>query len=227
MTTPASPPTAAPKYFNVITYIDGFNLYYGMKESGLNRFYWLDLRLLSILLLRPGQKLVEVKYFTSRVSDPADKRKRQSDYLEALQAHCGLKAIEGQFLSKPVECHGCGRIWPDHEEKMTDVNIATDMLTDAFRGRYDTALLISGDSDLVPPIRAIKALFPAKRVIVAFPPKRYSRHLADTAHGHVFIDEAKLGAAQLPEEVTKPDGYVLKRPASWTAPPSPPTGGTP
>jgi uncharacterized LabA/DUF88 family protein len=219
-------PVTAEKYYRVITYIDGFNLYYGLKEGGLNRFYWLDLRMLALQLLRPGQKLQEVKYFTARVSDPPDKRKRQSDYLEALEAHCGIKPFEGHFLAKSVECHGCHRVWADHEEKMTDVNVATEMLTDAFQGRFDTALLVSGDSDLVPPIRAIRRLFPKLRVIVAFPPNRFSRDLVNNAHGHVFIDEPKLGRSQLPDEVTKPDGYILKRPPSWTAPPAAPGGTT-
>ena len=210
-----SSPPAAEKYDRVITYIDGFNLYYGLREGGFNRFYWLDLQMLSLQLLRNQQKLAEVKYFTARVSDPADKRKRQTNYLEALQTHCAIKPFEGQFLAKPVECHGCGRRWPDHEEKMTDVNVATEMLTDAFQKRFDTALLISGDSDLVPPIRAIRKHFPALRVVVAFPPKRYSKNLANTAHGFVFIDELTLARSQLPEEIAKPDGYVLKRPPSW------------
>lgn len=26
----------------VITYIDGFNLYFGLKQAGLKRYYWLD-----------------------------------------------------------------------------------------------------------------------------------------------------------------------------------------
>ena len=221
-------PIAAERYDRVITYIDGFNLYYGMRERGLNRFYWLDLQLFSLHLLRPPkQKLETVKYFTARVSDPADKRKRQSDYLEALFAYRGIRPFEGQFLSKPVACHGCGRTWPDHEEKMTDVNIATEMLTDCFEGnegKCDVLLLVSGDSDLVPPIRAIRRLFPKKRVIVAFPPGRHSINLQNVAHGHFYIDEATLGQSQLPDEVTKPDGYVLKRPASWSAP-TPPAGG--
>ncbi len=213
--TTASSPTTDVTYSRVITYIDGFNLYYGMKSGGFNRFYWLDLRMLSLQLLRPQQKLVNVKYFTARVSRPPDKQRRQSVFLEALQVHSGIKPFEGHFLAKQVECYNCGHVRYNFEEKMTDVNVATEMLTDAFQGLYDTALLISGDSDLVPPIRAIRKLFPTLRVVVAFPPNRYSKNLANTAHGHLFIDEPTLGRSQLPNEVTKPDGYVLRRPPSW------------
>jgi hypothetical protein len=42
---------------------------------------------------------------------------------------------------------------------MTDVNIATQILIDAFQDKYDMTMLISGDSDLVPPIRTIHELF--------------------------------------------------------------------
>lgn len=52
----------------VSVYVDGFNLYYGLKSKGWRHYYWLDLRRLSEKLLRPGQRLVMVRYFTARVS---------------------------------------------------------------------------------------------------------------------------------------------------------------
>ena len=71
----------------VVAYVDGFNLYFGLKSMGWQRYYWLDVPALVENLLLPGQHLVETKYFTSRVSASAidrDKPKRQSTYLEAL-----------------------------------------------------------------------------------------------------------------------------------------------
>ena len=44
------------------------NLYHGLKSKGWRRYYWLDLRRLVENLLRPGQRLVMVRYFTARVS---------------------------------------------------------------------------------------------------------------------------------------------------------------
>jgi hypothetical protein len=98
---------------------------------------------------------------------------------------------------------------------MTDVNIATELLTDAFHDKFDTALLISADSDLKSPVTKALALFPAKRVVVAFPPGRNSVVLAQTASGCLHIGRGKIAASQLPERITKPDGYVLQRPAEW------------
>jgi len=54
------------------------------------------------------------------------------------------------------------------------VNIAIALTSDAFRDQFDTALLVSGDSDLTGPVLQIKQLFPAKRIVVAFPPARSS-----------------------------------------------------
>ena len=51
----------------VAVYVDGFNLYYGLRSKGWRRYYWLDLRRLSEQFLRPGQRLVMVRYFTARV----------------------------------------------------------------------------------------------------------------------------------------------------------------
>ena len=60
---------------------------------------------------------------------------------------------------------------------MADVNIAVQLSTDAFDDRFDTALLISGDSDLTTPLRTVRAKFPAKRLIAVFPPGRQSFEL--------------------------------------------------
>ena len=51
----------------VTVYIDGFNLYYGLRAKNWQRYYWLDVRRLSEHLLRPNQLLVGVHYFTTKV----------------------------------------------------------------------------------------------------------------------------------------------------------------
>ena len=54
-----NPPAVNP--IRIITYIDGFNLYYGLKDADFERYLWLDLVRLSVNLLKPGQKLIRVK----------------------------------------------------------------------------------------------------------------------------------------------------------------------
>ena len=200
---------------NVITYIDGFNLYYGLRASGWKRFYWLNLQELSRNLLASGQTLVETKYFTAKVKSPPDKRRRQTTYLEALGTLTGLHIYYGHYLTGETICWNCSHKFATHHEKMTDVNIATELLTDAFQNRFDVAILVSADSDLVGPIRRVKSLFPSKRVVVAFPPKRHSAALKRYADGNLHISRSILAKSVFPNKVAKPDGFVLKRPRQW------------
>ena len=211
----------------VIAYIDGFNLYYGLRQAKLRRYYWLKLEELAKLLLKCGQTLVSTKYFTARIAgarpgDPPDiaekrnaKRRRQTAYLDALDTIGGIKRFEGHFLEKPHRCFRCGDETRRPEEKMTDVCIATEMLMDAFLDRFDVALLISGDSDLVPPIKAVRVHFPGKRIVVAFPPERLSRDLENAANLSIRVWSNKLKKAQLPDTVQRADGYLITRPEQW------------
>jgi len=114
----------------VIAYVDGFNLYFGLKNAGFKRLYWLDVAALAGNLLKPGQTLAATRYFTARIRDngrnTAD-RKRQGDYLEALGLS-GTSIQLGHYLEKQRSCRKCHAAWTDYEEKMTDVNIAIQLL---------------------------------------------------------------------------------------------------
>lgn len=198
----------------VIVYIDGFNLYFGLLEAGFSNCKWLDLRKLVQNLKQSNQEIIEIKYFTSRVSNDPDKQKRQTTYIEALES-VGIKIYFGHYQSDRTECRLCGNIWPVYHEKMTDVNIATQMLLDAYQDRFDMAMLISGDSDLVPPMRAIHEVFNKKRVFVAFPPKRHNSSVALIAKGSLTIGRKKLVDSQFETEVRKKDGFLLRKPKEW------------
>ncbi|WP_321476052.1 NYN domain-containing protein [uncultured Paludibaculum sp.] len=199
----------------VISYIDGFNLYFGLKSKGWERFLWLDVHALSGNLCSPGQDLMETKYFTSRVGAPQEKVKRQNTYLEAMRTVDSVKLFFGRYQMNPFTCRNCTYTQQIPSEKMTDVNIAVELMTDAFQDRFDTALLISADSDLVGPVVAVQRLFPTKRVVVAFPPDRSSANLRRVASAHLQIGRGVIAQSQLPEIVTSIGGYPLERPATW------------
>ncbi|HMA94330.1 MAG TPA: NYN domain-containing protein [Polyangiaceae bacterium] len=202
----------------VITYIDGFNLYFGLRSKGWRKYYWLDLVAVSTALLKTGQTLAGTHYFTSRIratQGNADDVKRQSVYLDALEAHGGVLRHEGHYLAKPQRCRSCGAQWQTYEEKMTDVRIATRLLGDAIDDQFDTAIIISGDSDLTPPVQEVLARFPTKRIVVAFPPDRHSDQLRKAATSAFTLGEAHLRQSQLPDVVTTVTGFKLTRPVYW------------
>ncbi len=198
----------------VIAYVDGFNMYFGMLEAGLDDCKWLNLRKVVQDIIKPNQTLVGIKYFTSRVNNDPSKQQRQNTYLEALEAN-GIELFFGRYQLNQMDCHRCGHIWADYNEKMTDVQIATQMMVDAYKDNYDMAMLISGDSDLVPPIRAIHDNFNKKRVFVLFPPKRHNQSVALVAKGSMTLGRKKIKDAQFSKNVTKKDGFILKKPSEW------------
>jgi uncharacterized LabA/DUF88 family protein len=198
----------------VIAYIDGYNLYYGLRDQGWKRFYWLNLQKLAEQFLKPNQTLVETKYFTTIVKYPDDKRLRQQVFLEALQTLPNLSVFYGHFLSDPVTCHQCGHTYTTHHEKMTDVNISVELMKDAFQDRFDVAFLISADSDLVSPVRTVQQLFPKKKLISIFPPGRFSSALKRISAGTLRIGHVNLSKSLFPERVNK-NGIALDRPNRW------------
>lgn len=203
------------KLNRVIFYIDGFNLYYGLVAKGLSRYKWLDIRVLANKLLKPNQKLVEVNYFTSRVRNSPDKEKRQNTYLEALEHHSKINIFYGKYQLNYIKCYNCNHTYSSPNEKMTDVNIAVKMLIDAFDNKFDTGILISGDSDLIPPIREIHKKFKNKKIVVGFPPRRHNISMAQISRGNFIIGRKRIKDSQLPNEITKPDGYKLVKPEEW------------
>jgi hypothetical protein len=198
----------------VIAYVDGFNLYYGMKSKSWQRYYWLDLNELVSSLLRPHQSLAGVTYCTARVSGPKDTVWRQGLYIDALLA-TGVRVVEGKYQPKDLSCHQCGNTWQSFEEKQTDVNLAVEMMRDAHLDLFETAFLISGDSDLTPAVCAVLQLHPTKAVVVVEPPGRHSDVLVRAASASFPIGRGRLAAAQLPSVVTSLRGHPLRRPWRW------------
>ena len=194
-------------------YIDGYNVYYGLRQKGFRRYYWLDYRALANAFVHPHQILARVKYFTSRISGPDDSRKRQSTYLDALAARGGLTIIEGRIERRPVKCPACDHRWRRPEEKKTDVAIATNLVADAHRDLIDTAMLLCADADLVPAVQEVRSI--GKRVIVISPRGRTSDELTAEADHHLHINKSRLGRCQLPDEIES-NGVTLRRPPEWS-----------
>ena len=89
------------------------------------------------------------------------------------------------------------------------------LLTYQYKDLFDTAILISGDSDLLPPIKAVHDNFNKKSISVFFPPKRHNNSIAYAAKGSMILGKKKIQDNQFEPEVLKNDGYVLRKPIDW------------
>jgi uncharacterized LabA/DUF88 family protein len=149
----------------------------------------------------------------------------QEVYLRALATTPLVEVTLGNFKKKQIECRvqGCTfvgqRFFKTQEEKRTDVNIAICMLDDAYQNRCDTSVLISGDSDLVPPILAIRNRFPMHRVIVYVPAQHPTRshavELRASAHVNRNLPLNLLKRSQFADPLPDGLGGVLRKPATW------------
>lgn len=140
----------------------------------------------------------------------------QNTYLDALGTLPDTILHFGNYLKKNQRCKACNSTWITYEEKMTDINIAVKLLVDAQDDRFDTAIIVSADSDLSPPIDSLLKRNPMKRVVVAFPPKRSSNALKYIASAWTSIDRKTLKNSQFPQYVKTADGFSLRQPQEWT-----------
>ncbi len=203
--------------YRVNVYIDGFNLYHAIDDLGDDTLKWLDLWSLSEKLIRPNQTLNQVKYFSAYATWLPDQYKRHRDYVEALES-VGVTPIMGRFKEKWLRCKAtCREEFMTHEEKETDVNIGGHLIADALQDTFDTALIISADTDLAAVVRLAREVAGAdKRICTVAPPGRYAkaRELA-----HLFeISKGKIKSSRLPElivinkrEIRCPDKYVMSK----------------
>lgn len=113
--------------------------------------------------LTQRQLLVDVKYFTAKVQDTPEKpgqRARQEKYLRALatlpkvtiyyghfQTRTAIRLLEHPPKNRRPGDIGLRSVWLQ-EEKGSDVNLATQLIADGLRARYDLAIVVSNDGDL-------------------------------------------------------------------------------
>ena len=209
-------------------YIDGFNFYYGLKnkkklDSDWQKFYWLNYVNLFQQFLGENQMLQKVIYFAAQPPLDDQARQRQSLLFRAnrILNPDRFELVMGQFIQKKITCKVCRQDFNVYEEKQTDVNIAVRLVVDCALDNADTVVLVSADSDIVPPLQSIKQHFPQKNVRVCFPPSYNCRKL-DYFMKTVFKKPAihlerskpKFSNSIMPDVVTV-DGKTCTIPQKW------------
>ena len=205
-----------------IVYVDGFNLYFGALKG--TPYRWLDLSKLCHYLL-PQNTVTHIRYFSARVSarisDP-DAPTRQETYWRALRTLPQIEIFQGQFLTH-VKSMPIANPKPDRAptikvisttEKGSDVNLATYLLMDAFKNRFEVAVILSNDSDLTTPIRMVREEF-RKTVGVLSPyPETTSRELLRVASFYKPIRKNVLQLSQFSPTLADKRG-TFHKPLVW------------
>jgi uncharacterized LabA/DUF88 family protein len=136
----------------VVIYIDGSNFYHYLKDKEIDfpKGSKFDFRAFADFLVG-DRECKSRRYYTGIFRN-----------IDGTQKSVSLVRGQQKFLSK-LEDDGFdikrGRILYDSgkpREKGTDVKIAIDLITGAIDNYYDTAILISSDTDLIPALRYVK-----------------------------------------------------------------------
>jgi hypothetical protein len=202
-------------------YVDAFNLYFGAVRG--TAYKWLNLADLCRILL-PRHSIEKIKYFTAIINarpNDTEQPRRQATYLRALKTIPDLEIYYGHFLTHAVwmPLANPTQDQPSYseviktEEKGSDVNLACQLLHDAHMDRFECAVIMSGDSDLLMPVRIVMDDI-GKPVGVINPQPRPCRVLEKQATFYKHIRKSALARSQFPRELTDARG-TLKKPPTW------------
>lgn len=205
----------------VVFFVDGFNLYHALDyfQSGpdhkrYHKYKWISLARLAKCYVTAKDKIQEILYFTTLCTWDAGKAERHKILIKALENE-GISVVYGEFKRKDKTCRLCGKTFQSFEEKQTDVNIAIYLFQYAIRGLYDRAVIVSGDTDLIPAIKAVQSTFPQKKIGVVIPIGRASEDIKLQADFHHKMKEKHLASSRLPDTITLADKSELVCPPNW------------
>lgn len=202
-----------------IVYVDGFNLYYGaVKGTDLK---WLNL-LECFQKLLPKNRIKKIKYFTALVSGTPDdpgKPARQLTYVRALRTIPEIEIIDGYFSTEKQtyqKADGTGPVEVIRtKEKRSDVNLASSMLWDAHSNAFDTAVLVSGDSDFLTPVIYVRKYF--QKTVGVIDPQRGGTPNSPLNKNANFFKPLRSGvirSSQFPDQMSDSAG-IFNKPGEW------------
>ncbi len=138
--TSASPPRPG-EFQRVMLFVDGSNIIHSSQR--FNKGFKVDYGKLKTTLVG-NRQLVRPYFFGSY--DPNNKPEQFYDALRAFGYEVTVKPKRDRVMSDRTISL----------EKGVDVALVTKMLTHAFQGTYDVAILVSGDSDYVEAVQVVK-----------------------------------------------------------------------
>lgn len=162
----------------VMIFIDGSNLYYSLKDLGVNKIGFQNL----LKLLVKGKFIVSTYYYNA----PLDISINQKKYWEQQKFFDMLRKLPdfNVVLCRMRKHRKDGKFIFD--VKGDDVYLAVDLVSGAYENLYDIAIIVSGDEDFVPAIQKAQKL--GKKVVNAYFKSTSSNYLKHTCDESFCID---------------------------------------
>jgi uncharacterized LabA/DUF88 family protein len=170
----------------VALFFDGKNHMSDLRRAAGDT--WLDHGALAewIVAQVQGERLVAAYYYTGVPQEGATDRRALHDLLEELDRRPGFFVRRFERRTTSRECPHCHQSSSYTEEKMVDTSLVAEMLQLAVADAYDVAVVFSGDLDLAPGLRAVRALGKVAW-LATFGDHSLSRDLVKDAWGHIDL----------------------------------------
>lgn len=138
----------------VIVFLDGSNFYHRLRDTELDFKQLLDFNYRGFTeWLVHGRIIVECIYYVALVRKEQDNPKSQELVRNQQKLFTNLQKQGWKIKTGYMMAHD-----KDYKEKGVDVKLAVDVLDMAYQNKYDTAIIVSSDTDLIPGIIRAKEL---------------------------------------------------------------------
>lgn len=136
----------------VAVYIDGSNFYHYLKDKEISfpKGEKFDFELFVDFLVG-DRRCISKRYYTG-IFRNVDNSSKSKELIKGQQKFLSEIEKDGFVIKRGRIMYDSGKT----REKGTDVKIAADLIIGAVDNLYDTAILVSSDTDLIPAIRYIR-----------------------------------------------------------------------
>lgn len=139
----------------VAVFIDGNNFYFGLrklygKDKSLKQFNFLKFA----EFLAKENKIYDIFYYNAQLDreQNPDKYESQKQFFDSLRKIPRFHLILCKLLKRNIT--GTGKFY--YIIKEDDIHMAVDMVEKAEENKFDSAIIVSGDGDFVPAVKAVK-----------------------------------------------------------------------
>lgn len=210
----------------IYAYIDGFNFYHGLTKE--TAFRWCNLLKLCQHYFPKGD-ILRVKLFAAHSKEFPDKpgaSQRQNTYIQALKTLPNFDFIPGKYIKciKKLPLNNSPKQNPEfvevrtYKEKGSDVNLATQLITDGIDDLYDMAAIFTNDSDLIEPIRIVRYKLNKKIYLLLtcnFDRNEPCKGLQKVSNYHKLVSDEALKLSQFENIIIRPGKSAIIKPINW------------
>ena len=139
----------------VAVFIDGNNFYFGLRkiygtDKSLKNFNFLKFA----SFLAKKEQITNIFYYNAQLDIEQDpkKYKSQKEFFDKLREIPNFNLILCKLLKRNIT--GTNKVY--YIIKEDDIHMAVDMVENACENKFDTAIVVSGDGDFVPAVKAVQ-----------------------------------------------------------------------